>query len=36
MPTSIHFVKRRYVTYEFINEVAEVIVEALKAINLLD
>jgi hypothetical protein len=36
MLVSIHFVKGRYVTYEFTNEMAEVIMEALKAINLLN
>jgi hypothetical protein len=36
MPISIHSVKGRYITYEFTNEVAEVIVETLKAINLLN
>jgi hypothetical protein len=36
MPASIHYVKGRYITYEFTNEVAKVIVEALETINLLD
>jgi hypothetical protein len=36
MPPISHYVKGRYVTYELITEVVEVIVEALKVVNLLD
>jgi hypothetical protein len=35
MPPTSHFVKGRYVTYELIAKVVEVIMEALKSINLL-
>jgi hypothetical protein len=36
MPASIHSIKGTYVKYEFTNEVATVIVEALEAFNLLN